>query len=183
MGADDKVGDGEIDADGNCLDNIYIFSGHDERCRSGGINLGFDSCCAEKANFFDLFRCREHERHLADLMDQDLCVKVGSEYCSKKINFIVGSACVEYKKTYCCFSSKMAMVFNEQGRKQLNTLDFGSAKKPNCRGFTPEEFQALDFSEDKIDLKEWYDSLTTTPSGDINTKITDRINDFYNGIK
>ena len=32
-------------------------------------------------------------------------------------------------------------------------MDWGSAKSPNCRGFTIEEFQMLDFS--KIDLSEW----------------------------
>ncbi|MBU0993392.1 MAG: conjugal transfer protein TraN [Proteobacteria bacterium] len=183
MGADNKVGDGEVDADGNCLDNVYIFSGRDERCRSGGVNLGFDSCCKEKSTFFNLFRCREHERQLSDLKDQELCIQVGSEYCSKKINYLVGTYCVEYKQTYCCFASQMSKLVNLQGREQLKTIDFGTAKKPNCRGFTPEEFQALDFSEDKIDLSAWYDSLTTTPSADVNRKISDRINDFYNQIK
>lgn len=183
MGAHDKKGDGDIDANGECMDNIYIFNGHDERCRSGGVNLGGDDCCKDKSAFFGLFRCREHERQLAELRDQELCVSVGDEYCSKKLRFIGFSICLEKKKTYCCFNSQMAKLINEQGRKQLQTIDWGTAKHPNCRGFTPEEFQSLDFSEDKIDLSQWYNQLQTNSNADIQSKISNKINRFYNDIR
>jgi hypothetical protein len=39
----------------------------------------------------------------------------------------------------------------EQGKPQLG-LDFGTAESPNCRGFTAEELQKLEFS--KLDLSE-----------------------------
>jgi len=62
---------------------------------------------------------------------------------------------VQKKKTYCCFGSPLARIAAEQGRIQLG-FDFGTAKSPNCRGFTPEEFQKLDFS--KIDFSEWLET-------------------------
>ena len=67
---------------------------------------------------------------------------------------------IETKKSFCCFNSKLAKVIHEQGRPQLKSFansPFGSASNPNCRGFTPEEFQNLDFS--KIDLSEWYSEI------------------------
>ena len=51
--------------------------------------------------------------------------------------------------TSCNFNSKLARIINEQGRPQLNK-GWGSASNPECKGFTPEEFQKLDFS--KIDF-------------------------------
>ena len=90
---------------------------------------------------------------------------------------------MEYKNTYCCYNSKMAKIFNEQGRKQLKDLDFGTAEKPVCRGFTPEEFQALDFSPDKIDLTEWFEDFEATTAAEINENITDKINNFYDKIR
>ncbi|WP_310794426.1 conjugal transfer protein TraN [Campylobacter lari] len=67
----------------------------------------------------------------------------------KKIKFI---ACIQHKKTHCCFNSKLARIFNEQGCPQIGR-GWGSPKSPDCRGFTPEEFQKLDFSE--IDLSDF----------------------------
>ena len=64
---------------------------------------------------------------------------------------------VTKKKTYCCFNSKLGRIIVEEGRKQLKNLDWGSAKNPNCRGFSPEEFQKIDFS--RIDLTEFTDDL------------------------
>lgn len=82
------------------------------------------------------------------------CHYVG-DYCQKKWP-IVG--CVQKAKSFCCFNSKMARIIHEQGRPQLQTFqpdgDWGTAEQPNCRGFTPDEFQALDFS--RIDLSEYF---------------------------
>jgi conjugal transfer mating pair stabilization protein TraN len=82
------------------------------------------------------------------------CHYVGN-YCQKKWPLV---GCVQKAKSYCCFNSKMARIIHEQGRPQLLSFQpngaWGSAKHPNCRGFTPEEFQALDFS--RIDLSEYF---------------------------
>ena len=93
--------------------------------------------------------------------DEKLCHYVG-EYCSYK--FIV---CLHHKKSYCCFHSVLARIVQEQGRKQLKDFnysgDWGDPKSPNCRGFTPEEFEMIDF--DKIDLSEWIGDLTQAIQG------------------
>ncbi|ENU5879869.1 MULTISPECIES: hypothetical protein [Campylobacter] len=60
-------------------------------------------------------------------------------------------------------------MFNEQGRPQIKR-GWGSPKSPDYRGFTPEEFQKLDFS--KIDLSEFIADII----GSINV---DKIQDYF----
>jgi len=68
---------------------------------------------------------------------------------------------VQKAKVYCCFNSKLARILHEKGRPQLDTFVssgmWGSKDNPYCRGFTPDEFQALDFG--KIDLSEYYGDI------------------------
>ncbi|HUD92662.1 MAG TPA: conjugal transfer protein TraN, partial [Sphingobium sp.] len=40
--------DGAIDADGNCLGAIEIFSGRAVRCRPAGLSTTFQNCCKDK---------------------------------------------------------------------------------------------------------------------------------------
>ena len=84
-----------------------------------------------------------------------LCHVVGS-YCSSKMLFI----CMTTKQTSCCFSSVLARIIQEQGRKQLTAFtdgNFGGPKDPICRGFTPAEFESLNFSI--MDFSEYIDDL------------------------
>jgi conjugal transfer mating pair stabilization protein TraN len=77
----------------------------------------------------------------------NLCNYVGS-YCSKKVL----GWCYERKQSYCCYNSKLAKLINTQGRAQLGKT-FGSAKSPDCSGFSPGELTGLDFSQ--MDLTEF----------------------------
>jgi len=110
------------------------------------------------------------------------CHYVGN-YCYKKYFF----GCVQQAKGYCCFNSKMARIIHEEGRPQLTTFqpngDWGSGKSPNCRGFTPEEFQALDFS--RIDLSEYFDDIQKDLTNKIQNSqqtITDNINKKFQAV-
>jgi hypothetical protein len=40
--------DGAVDADGNCLGTIEIFSGRAARCRPAGLSTTFQNCCKDK---------------------------------------------------------------------------------------------------------------------------------------
>lgn len=165
QGENDIIEDGAKDENGNCADQIYIFSGKDNRCRKAGIQtLGHD-CCKKGDDpakipglslmfpwGFEIPVCNASERTLAGLRKwgelDGQCHYVGS-YCHEK--WPVGG-CVQTKKTYCCFSSPLARIINEGGRPQLG-ITWGTPKAPNCRGFKPEEFQKIDFS--KVDFSEW----------------------------
>ena len=154
-GANDKLNDGDKDDSGQCLDQIYIFNGGDRRCRKPGTQTGFSDCCKKDETWFGLGECSPGEQALSTLRDwgelDGQCHYVG-EYCAEKWGICPACVCVQKKKTYCCFGSPLGRIVAEQGRSQLG-FNFGTAKSPNCRGFTPEEFQKLDFS--KINFSEW----------------------------
>ena len=111
------------------------------------------------------------------------CHYVG-DYCEKKWPLV---GCVQKAKGYCCFNSKMARIIQEQGRPQLTTFQpngaWGPANSPNCKGFTPEEFQALDFS--RIDLSEYFDDIQKDLSIKIQNSqqtITNTINTKFQAV-
>jgi len=101
--------------------------------------------------------CDEDDINTSMFVKSKRCHKVG-DYCEKK--WFTG--CVQTAKRYCCFNSMMARIVHEQGRPQLNVFGpdggWGPTDNPNCRGFTPEEFQSLDFN--RIDLSEYYNVIT-----------------------
>jgi hypothetical protein len=103
-----------------------------------------------------LLSCEQPEQILAMKRDNRLCHTVGS-YCSAKIP-IVGT-CIETTRSYCCFNSRLARILQEQGRAQLGR-GWGSAKDPQCGGFSMSELQALDFS--RMDLSEFYAEIAPT---------------------
>ncbi|MEM4134382.1 MAG: conjugal transfer protein TraN [Candidatus Micrarchaeia archaeon] len=105
--------------------------------------------------------------------DSGRCHEIG-EKCIKKILFI---GCVQKAKIYCCFNSKLARIVHEQGRPQLTTdiSNWGSPGSPNCRGFTPEEFAALDF--DKIDLSEYINDIVDK----VQTNVEDLMRNYFQG--
>jgi len=195
--ANDKQNDGTVDANGNCLGTIYIFNGKDSRCRTAGLRTTYANCCNSGNNIISgtityiepIFfaniagmggfgkNCTTDEDQLSSNKSKGLCHYVG-KYCSTHIPLI---GCVQEKKTFCCFTSMLGRILQEQGRPTLRnygpTGNWGSPKSPNCRGFTPEEFQNIDFS--KVDLSEWYGHIQTTTQQQITTTMQNNINELY----
>ena len=157
-----------------------MFSGTSGRCRKPGAQTAYQNCCDNElprltdtlgetsgrsqrdykaeASAIAVFdnQCDVRDQETALLADSNYCVEVGT-FCAEDIPLI---GCVQESKAYCCFGSQLAKLIQEQGRAQLPPLGgFGTAKAPDCRGFTPEQFQAIDFS--KLDLSSYYASLRT----------------------
>lgn len=98
--------------------------------------------------------CDDRDMGTAMMKDSGMCVFVGT-YCAESWPLV---GCVQKAERHCCFNSKLARIIQEQGRVQLPGMGgFGTPEAPNCRGFRPEEFQALDFS--KIDMSEYYEEI------------------------
>jgi conjugal transfer mating pair stabilization protein TraN len=114
----------------------------------------------------ELISCEQEDQLTAMKKSQNLCVSLGS-YCSSKILKV----CVEKKEGYCCFNSRLARIIQEQGRAQLGK-SWGSAKSPECSGFTLAEFESLDFSQ--IDLTEFIREIQ--PKAMDVQALTDRMN-------
>jgi len=178
-GAGDLHNDGQITEQG-CLGTIYIFNGHDYRCRPPGIQTGFSDCCRKEHTWFGLGMCSQRERYLSRLrlwgQRDGKCHYVGS-YCAEKWLGV----CVQRKKTFCCYSSPLARIIIEAAHEQLN-IPWGDPKHPNCRGLTPEEFQRLDFS--RIDFSEWINyEVRQHIIPQINTSLSNAINNLQTTVQ
>lgn len=170
MGRNDTNNKGFND-DGSCSGQIRLFNGKDMRCRSKDKLFGAmgGGCCkrGKPGGIGNLFtKCNETETLLSKYRKEssDKSHEVG-EYCSKRIKLGFAKICIQNKKTFCVFNSKLGRIIQEQGRPQLG-IGWGEPKSPNCSGFTPEQFQKIDFS--KLDLSEFY--------GDIEKKVQAKIN-------
>ena len=99
----------------------------------------------------EMLACEEEDMLTGMKRGQGLCHHVGS-YCNRKV---LGS-CVEKKETYCCFPSKLGKIINEQGRPQVGKT-WGTAKHPDCSGFSLEQLSAINFS--LIDFTEFIQTI------------------------
>ncbi|WP_447725635.1 conjugal transfer protein TraN [Sphingomonas koreensis] len=239
---------GPVDAEGNCMGRIEIFSGRAMRCRPAGLNTTLANCCKDKGKIikdgmgssmpslgtkiavakgvfngmsaayaafragatagqaasaganaliigFDptsiaislavnfmiefLFNgCDQQDMETAMLRSSGMCHEVGS-YCTASFLGI----CLQKARGHCCFNTKLGRILQEQGRPQLKSFNgnrWGMPRKPMCRGFTPEEFQALDFS--KIDLSEYYADIEVRARTDIQIDMKDRIDAYLKAV-
>jgi conjugal transfer mating pair stabilization protein TraN len=239
--------DGPVDADGNCLGTIEIFSGRAARCRPAGLLTTFSNCCKDKGKIvkdgmggsltsistkiavargvfsgmsaaFSAFRagasagqaanaglgaivgidptsiavsiainfmievllqgCDQQDMEVGMLSGSGMCHFVGS-YCTTSVLGI----CLQKAHGNCCFNTKLGRIIQEQGRPQLKTfasIGWGTAKKPYCRGFTSEEFQALDFS--RMDLSEYYDEIEAKAQSQIQIDMQGKIDAYKQTI-
>jgi conjugal transfer mating pair stabilization protein TraN len=164
VGLNDENNDGWDDI-GNCIGQIYIYNGKDSRCRSDDELFGLTGggCCDADKVFLGLIACEADEVKLAKQQTKGQTHYIG-EYCSKELDLGLTTICIQHKKTYCAFNSKLARIIHEQGRPQLG-MEWGTPKSPNCIGFTPEDFQKLDFSE--IDMSEFFEDIESQMSTDL----------------
>lgn len=117
--------------------DYMLFKGADQRCSKPVFGLG--NCCG--GNGFPIIgNCTAGDRELARAVDKGLTHYVGT-YCSGSFLGI----CHTKKRTYCTFQSKLTRIIQEQGRPQLRKT-WGTAKNPDCRGFSVDEFAQLDLS-------------------------------------
>lgn len=124
----------------------------------------------------DIMMCtpNDEENKLGMLRGSNLCRDLGS-YCAKKTAFGI---CKTRKRTFCCWNSVLAKLIATQGRAQIGK-GWGSAKKPNCSGFTMDEFKKLDLS--KMDFSEFYSEVKTNTLGTEGTGVAKEDQDFWTG--
>ncbi|RCW69372.1 type-F conjugative transfer system mating-pair stabilization protein TraN [Pseudorhodoferax soli] len=124
--------------------------------------------------------CDEEEGKLAMKEGAGLCHAVGT-YCSSCIR-VLGRcvSCITHTTNKCCFNSALARIIQQQGRLQFGK-GWGSARAPDCSGFTVAQLQQLDFG--RMDLSEFYASIVPTlPNlGTIQSGNANRAADCYYG--
>ena len=127
-------------------DSLNIFSGTARKCKK--TVLGFSNCCRDSGWGVDLglARCSESERALGVQRAAGQCHYVGS--------YKTGSLFSKKRyQSFCCFNSKLGRIVQQQGRVQLG-IDWGGARNPQCRGYTPQELTTIDF--ERLDFTEFY---------------------------
>ncbi|MFP1132885.1 conjugal transfer protein TraN [Asticcacaulis sp. W401b] len=150
---------------------MSIFKGQDLRC--GKAVLGFANCCKDSGWGTDvgLAECNSNELKLMESQKKKACHYVGT-YCSKDSLF----GCLQKSMTYCCYGNSLARIIQEAGHQQLG-IGWGSAKSPNCAGFSVEDFQKLDLTS--VDFSDFYNEklgqLAETDQGSTVAAITSSI--------
>ncbi|HVP13677.1 MAG TPA: conjugal transfer mating pair stabilization protein TraN [Phycisphaerae bacterium] len=102
-----------------------------------------------------IWECEQAEYELAAKKELRTCVYLGS-YCKSKNELGV---CLEDRESYCCFSSPLARILQEQVRPQLG-MTFGDKKNPDCSGIPIESLAKVDWNQ--VNLDEWIAILQET---------------------
>lgn len=92
-----------------------------------------------------IWSCSQNDAKTSMMLGTKRCIYKGKK-CTKK----VAGICIKKGCRYCCYNSLLAKLVHQYGEKQLTPKGI---RFKNCRGFTPQEFQMLDFS--KIDLTQY----------------------------
>lgn len=101
-----------------------------------------------------IWKCTDDEMAVNVKRQLKSCNYVGS-YCKTEVLGV----CIEKREAYCCFSSPLSRIIQEQVRPQLG-LSFGSPKNPSCGGISMEQIADIDW--EKVNLDEWLGILQST---------------------
>lgn len=93
-----------------------------------------------------VFACEEPEFELAAKKQMKACHYVGT-YCSSRALGV----CYEVRQSWCCYSSALARIIQEQARLQI--LGWGTPEDPKCDALSPADIQAIDW--ERVDLSEY----------------------------
>ena len=157
--------------------NLLFFRGKRRSCRIRWGGLA--NCCKDSGLLIGLGDCTEAERLLAQERHAGNTHYLGTR-CAKRVLGV----CVRRERVWCVFGSKLGRILQEAARAQLG-LGWG-----NCRGFTVEEMERIDF--EAVDLSEFTENLmdgasepsvTLPDSGDTGSLMRGRIRDFYDRNK
>ena len=125
-----------------------------------------------------MMSCSDGEGMLAMKEGAGLCHTVGTRCtsCRRVLGRCV--SCIGQTRTKCCFNSRLSRMINEQGRGQIGK-GWGSARDPDCSGFTVAQLQSLNFAA--MDLTEFYAEIAPTlPNASaLQNRNTDRATTCY----
>ena len=177
-----------------CVGQVYIFSGQAYFCKPAGLQTGGTNCCQSTKDWFGLGSCDASEQKLAQLRSDYECNEVGT-YCSESFLGI----CLQTMQSWCCFGGELAELVQVQvkggnwssagfpsgggpGEVQpwVAGTGFGSADSPNCGGFTPTQFQNIDFSQ--VNLKPFYANITTSAAANATGAVNSAESNFSNEL-
>lgn len=119
-----------------------LFGGKAVQCKIWPINI--IDCCHEKGwgKDIDLLHCRDEDKELGKAKINYVAHYLG-EFCSEK----VAGVCLEHKRSYCVFPSKMARIIQEARLLQVNANGLGDAENPTCAGMSINELSQMNLGQ------------------------------------
>lgn len=195
VGGGTPTSNAPVDSNNQCTGVIHIFPGRAASCMGAGVEDFWSDCCASSVTQTDTmgakgqqsqaqenqssqaqaslaasiagYKCSSQDTQTGEQRASGYCVYIG-DYCKENWPFV---GCVQTAHSYCCFNSELARIIQQQGREQIPSMGgFGTATAPNCGGFTPEQFQSIDWS--KIDMSEYYSELQYSTQSTIQSQVT-----------
>lgn len=115
------------------------------------VSFAYASYAIVRAIGHLVFKCDADEAKLGFAREARRCTYVG-KYCARKIRLGFIRICIENREAHCCYNSPFSRIFAEQVR-EMEGPDYGTAKEPNCSGFTVDQIANVDMR--RIDLSEW----------------------------
>jgi conjugal transfer mating pair stabilization protein TraN len=90
--------------------------------------------------------------------------------------------CLQTDQTWCCFGSLLANIIQQQARSNqgLPISGWGSPTSADCIGFTPQQFQSINFSQ--INLSAFYNSIEIPAASGVQNAATNAINKFESAM-
>ena len=151
--------------------DVKAFTGKAMFCKK--FAAGFNNCCKDSGWGQDvgLSSCSSEEKALGEAKEKKLTVYVG-QFCSKDVLGI----CLEKKRGYCQFDSKLARIVQEQGRRGQLGIGFGKGKSPDCRGITIDEMQHMKF--DAMDFSDFYSDLENGSTIPEDSALAEKVKDI-----
>ncbi|MGI2025276.1 type-F conjugative transfer system mating-pair stabilization protein TraN [Shewanella glacialipiscicola] len=156
-------------------DSAIIFKGNIMECSKKAV--GLSNCCKDGGwgNDIGLASCSEGEKALKIAKEKKLTIAMG-EYCAEKVLGV----CINTKKSYCAFDSKLARIVQQDGRVQIGK-PFGSAKHPDCSALSPNELQRIDMSS--MDFSDFYEDMYDAFELPNTDEIQNRLQQSVGGVK
>lgn len=156
-------------------ENLTIFTGDSKACSKA--TAGFSNCCKDSGWGTDigLASCSNEEKELG-MMKEAARVHYVGNYCSQDSLF----GCLSRKYVYCTYPSKLSRIIIQQGKAQLGQ-SFGAPKSPDCRGFSLEELETLNF--DAMDLSEFYSDVMSNAENGTTPNANNVANDIQEKLK
>ena len=131
-GAANDVATKQID-----LSEPQIFAGEIIDCKS--YPIGFRDCCTDSGWGDWVQQCPSHLQGLQKAKDENRVVSLG-RYRKHKLD-------LDEHHAFCVFPSILSAIIQKEGRLAQLHIAFGKAKKPDCRGITPQELERINFGK------------------------------------
>jgi conjugal transfer mating pair stabilization protein TraN len=178
INSNNPTNNGQTNSAGECTGQVYIFSGQALQCRDPGIQTGYGGgCCTANKTWFGLSNCSSEEKQLAAQRSENECTMAGT-YCAQ--SFL--GFCLQTDQTWCCFGSLLANIIQQQTRANqgLPISGWGSATSPDCIGFTPQQFQSINFSQ--VNLSAFYNSIEIPAANGVQNEASNAVNKFQQSL-